>query len=419
MKNFAPQKSLTSSAPIANLRSFITLILVFVCILSLSAKSPGKRIESVPFEMVGSYVVIKLKVNESTPLNVILDSGISNTIITELDPTDKISLNFSDVKDLMGLGGGEHLEAYKSNYNVLKVGKLKLESKTVFVLREDIFNLSKHTGTKINGLIGVDFFSDYIVEVNYSDRRVNFYENKSLTVPKGYETIPLNVESRKMFVNLMVLQSDSTQRKVKMLLDTGAELNAWFQTHKSESVHLPKINVRCTIGEGFNGEIKGVVGRMKQICFGSFCLSNPIVSFPDSASIAEIVVNSDRDGTIGSQILSRFNYFIDYGQKQFHFKPNSNFKDKYKYNIAGIEVTQIIPSVPQSEIWKVWDNSPAAAAGLKIGDQIIEIDGQRAFQFSVNELKMFFETPLKRPLEVVVMRDGKEIRVKIDMNSKI
>ena len=42
----------------------------------------------------------------------------------------------------------------------------------------------------------------------------------------------------------------------------------------------------------------------------------------------------------------------------------------------GIEVTQIIPSVPQSEIWKVWENSPAAASGLKIGDQIIEIDEQ-------------------------------------------
>jgi len=419
MKNFATQKSLTSSAPIGNLRCFIALILIFSCIFSLWAKSPGKRIESVPFEMVGSYVVIKLKVNESTPLNIILDSGISNTIITELEPTDKISLNFSDVKDLMGLGGGEHLEAYKSNYNVLKVGKLKLDSKTVFVLREDIFNLSKHTGTKINGLIGVDFFSDYIVEVNYSNKRVNFYENKSLIVPKGYETIPLNVQSRKMFVNLKVLESDSTQRRVKMLLDTGAELNAWFQTHKNESVHLPKMNVRCTIGEGFNGEIKGVVGRMKLICFGSFCLSNPIVSFPDSASIAEIVENSDRDGTVGSEILSRFNYFIDYNQKQFHFKPNENFKNKYKYNIAGIEVTQIIPSVPQTEIWKVWENSPAAAAGLKIGDQIIEINGQRAFQYSVNEIKMFFETPSKRPLEVVVMRDSKEVRVKIDMNSKI
>ena len=94
---------------------------------------------------------------------------------------------------------------------------------------------------------------------------MNFYENKSLKVPKGYETIPLSVESRKMFVDLMVLESDSTQRQVKMLLDTGAELNAWFQTHKSESVHLPKINVRCTIGEGFNGEIKGVLGRMKQL----------------------------------------------------------------------------------------------------------------------------------------------------------
>ncbi len=419
MKNFATKKSLSSSAPIVNLRGLISLILISCYVFPLLAKSPGKKIESIPFEMVGSYVVVKLKVNESTPLNIILDSGISNTIITELEPTDKISLNFSDVKNLMGLGGGDHLEAYKSNYNVLKVGKLKLESKTVFVLREDIFNLSKHTGTKINGLIGVDFFSDYIVEVNYTNKRVNFYENESLTVPKGYETIQLNTEYNKIFVNLMVTDSDSTKRKVKMLLDTGAELNAWFQTHKSESVHIPKINVRCTIGEGFNGEIKGLVGRMQQICFGSFCLTHPIVSFPDSASIAAIVENSDRDGTIGSQLLSRFNYFIDYNKKQFHFKPNENFKDKYKYNIAGIEVTQIIPAVPQSEIWKVWENSPAAAAGLKVGDQIVEIDGQKAYQFTVNELKMFFETPSKRLLEVMVIRDGKEVRVKIDMNSKI
>jgi len=419
MKNFASQKSLTSYASINSMRNLITFILILSYILPLSAKSPRKRIESIPFEMVGSYVLIKLKVNESTPLNVILDSGISSTIITELDSSDKISLNFSDVKDLMGLGSGENLHAYKSNFNVLKLGKLKLQSKTVYVLTEDIFNFSKRTGTKINGLIGVDFFEDYIVEVNYTTERVNFYENNTVNVPKGYQTIPLSIEGRKMYVNLSIMESDSTRRNVKMLLDTGAELSAWFQTLKSESVRIPRINVRNTIGEGINGQIKGYTGRMLQINFGSFCLNNPIVSFPDSASIASVVINSDRDGTIGSQILKRFNYFIDYKKRQFHVKPNENFKNKYKFNIAGVEVTQILATVNQSEVWKVWDNSPAAAAGLKVGDQIIEVNGQKAFQLNVNELRAIFETPSKLPLVLIVLRDGKEVIIKINMTSKI
>ncbi len=396
------------------------VLLFFLFILAdISAAPKPKKIGSIPFEMVGTYVVIRGKINDSSPLNLILDSGIRNTIITELLPGDKITLNYSDVKDLMGLGGGNRLEAYSSNFNTLTFGKMKLQSKTVFVLKEDIFNLSKHTGTKINGLIGVDFFQDCIIEINYTEKRVSFYDNQSFVEPKGYSKIPLTVESQKMFMNLSVLESDSTKRQVKMLIDTGAELNAWFQTHKKNSVHAPAVGVRATIGQGLNGEIVGKIGRLPQICFGNQCIKNAIVSFPDSASIAEIVENSDRDGTVGSQLLSRFNLFIDYPQKQFYFKPNGNFNNSFSYNIAGIEITQILPSVPQTEVWKVWENSPAAKAGVLEGDQIIEVNGQRAFQLNINDLKKIFETPSKSPMDLIVLRKDKEVSVRIDMKSKI
>jgi len=385
----------------------------------LHAASKPKPITSIPFEMVGSYVVIRVRINDSSPLNLILDSGIRNTIITELQEGDQISLNYSDVKDLMGLGGGMRLEAYSSNYNTLKIGKLKMEPRTVFVLKEDIFNLSKHTGTKINGLIGVDIFHDYIVEVNYSNRRVNFYNQNSFFAPKGYDMLPLSIEAQKMFVNLSVLEADSARRNVKMLIDTGAELNAWFQTFKTESVHIPQNFIRGTIGQGLNGEIKGKIGRIPQICFGAHCLLNPVVSFPDSSSIADIVGNSERDGTIGSQLLNRFNYIIDYGQKAFYFKPNGNFRNKFNYNIAGIEVTQMFPFLPQAEVWMVWEGSPAAKAGVLVGDQVLEVNGKKSFELNINEIKNIFQTPSKFPMKIKLFRDNKEISLEIDMNSKI
>ena len=160
-------------------KAFILAFLYFL-VADISAGNKPKSIASIPFEQVGSYVIIKVKINESTDLNLILDSGIRNTIITELMPGDQMTLNYSDVKELMGLGGGEHLEAYASNSNTLKIGKLKFTYKSVYVLKNDVFNLSMHTGTKINGLIGVDFFQDYAIEIYYTSKRVRFYKSKNL-----------------------------------------------------------------------------------------------------------------------------------------------------------------------------------------------------------------------------------------------
>ena len=399
-------------------RAFI-IVFFMIFLVDLSATNKPKKVASIPFEIVGSYVIIKARINDSSTLNLILDSGIRNTIITELMTGDKISLNYSDVRELMGLGGGEHLEAYASNSNTLRIGKLKLDYKTVYVLKNDVFNLSKHTGTKINGLIGVDLFQNYTVEIDYTHKRIRFYDPKTMSLPKGYGMLPINIEAQKMFVELSVIQSDSTRKQVRMLIDTGAELNAWFQTYTKESVELPAKWVQGTIGEGFNGIITGKYGHISQICFGEFCLKNPIVSFPDSAAIKEIISVSKRDGTIGSQLLSRFNLYIDYPQKKIYFKPNENFNNRYAYNVAGIEIIQISPNINLVEVLDVWANSPAAIAGVQKGDQIFEINGSIAFDMTMGEIRKLFETPSKRPLRMTLMRNNKQFMVVIDMKDKI
>jgi hypothetical protein len=399
-------------------RAIIFAFFIFLLADAQAASKP-KRIESIPFEMVGSYVIIKVRINDSSVLNLILDSGIRNTIITELMEGDNISLNYSDVKELMGLGGGEHLEAYASNSNTLKVGKLKLNYKTVYVLKNDVFNLSKHTGTKINGLIGVDFFQHYVVEIDYTHKRLRFYDPATMIQPPGYGMLPITIEGQKMFVELSLQKQDTSSKKVKMLIDTGAELNAWFQTSTKESINMPEKWVQGTIGEGFNGIITGKYAHIPQLCFGEFCLQNPIVSFPDSSSINGIISVSRRDGTIGSQLLSRFNLFIDYTQQKLYFKPNENFNNKYVYNVAGIEIVQIAPMINLCEVLDVWSKSPAEKAGVQRGDQIIEINGIRAFEMTVSEIRKVFETPSRIPLRMTLMRSDKQLSVEIDMKDKI
>jgi len=420
MKNIAAYTNFFLFTICKSLTRFLTvLFVVYLMVFDIAAKNKPKKIGSIPFENVGSYIIVKISINNSTPLNFILDSGVRNIIITELFSEDSISLQYINEINLRGLGTGDKLNAYASYNNRIQMGKVNLNNLSVFVIKEDIFNLSKQMGSKINGLIGIDFFIDNLIEINYTKKRINFYENESFIPPKGYGMMPISVESKKMYLNLSVLETDSARRNIKMLIDTGAELNAWFQTISNESIHLPYKNVEGRIGQGLNGEVTGKFARIPQLCIGEFCLKKPIVAFPDSAAIADIIFGSDRDGTIGSQILSRFNIYIDYKNKKFYFKPNKSFSKPFTYNIAGIEIEQTIPFFPQTAVLNVWKNSPAESAGVKIGDQIIEINNIKTFRMKISEIKMIFETPSKYPLNIVLLRDNKELRLTIEMKSKI
>lgn len=400
------------------MRKFLILIHLILTITFVSAKR-NKPVAVVPFEMAGSYIVLKASVNGSIPLNFILDTGVRNTIITALYPDDSISITLSEIRDVKGLGYGADIKAYTSYNNSVGIGRLTLENRSLMVLEKDVFNLTRYTGMVINGIIGVDLLRDHVVYINYSQRRVFFYKPENFTVPKGFGEMPMIVEGQKMFIQLSVLETDSARRTIKMLIDTGAQLNAWFQTLTNKAINIPEKSVHGRIGEGLGGEITGFYARVPQICIANFCVKNPVVAFPDSLSIAALVGNTDRDGTIGSQLLCRFNLIIDFTGKKFCFKPNSNFRNPFIYNIAGVEVALSIDLLPQVEIINVWKNSPGEVAGLRPCDIITRIDNEWLFALNITQVRAFFEKPSRHPLKIIYVRNDKIFETNIDMTPKI
>jgi hypothetical protein len=392
---------------------FTFLIIAHFC----TAKN--KLVASIPFEMVGSYIVLDTKINQSSKLKMILDTGLRYTIITELFPDDSLDLNYGELRDLQGLGSGKSFFAYESTGNTVQVGRVALMNRQVYAFKEDLFNLSKQTGTKINGLIGVDFFRDYVVEIDYSARRLRMFDPENFTDPKGYGVMPMTIQRQKMYIHLSVLETDSALQSIKMLIDTGAELTAWFETLTNKAVNIPEKSIRGRIGQGLNGEINGVFARVEQLCIANFCVKNPIVAFPDSASIGQIIRTTDRDGTIGSQLLSRFNLIIDSSRRKFYFKPNSTFNKPFVYNIAGLEVAHTSGVIPHVEVVNVWKDSPAERAGLRQGDIITEINYTKTLGLAISDVRHLFEVASKIPLKLTYERNGSYKQIALDMKAKI
>jgi len=396
----------------------LQLCLIFI-VVSAGLQAKNALIASIPFEMVGSYIVLDVRVNQSSKLKMILDTGLRNTIITELFEGDSLDLIPGHIHDIQGLGSGKNYEAYESDGNNIHIGKITLPNRLIYSFKEDLFSLSKQTGVKINGLLGVDFFRDNVVQIDYNNRRLRIFGHQEFTPPKGYGVMPMTFQRQKMYIQLSVLETDSARQTIKMLIDTGAELTAWFETLTNKAVNIPEKSVRGRIGEGLNGEINGVFARVQQLCISEFCVRNPIVAFPDSAAISQIARTSDRDGTIGAQLLSRFNLIIDTHNRRFYFKPNSAFNKPFFYNIAGLEVAHTEGFMPQVEVINVWKDSPAEKAGVRIGDIIAEINFQRLSPLSISEVRHFFETPTKSPLKVLIERNGSYKKLELEMKAKI
>lgn len=382
--------------------------------------SKNKRVASFPFEMIGNYVVIQAKINGSTPLNLILDSGLESTVITELYEDDELFLNLADTVPLQGLGNGSDLNALFSNDNTLKIKKLQIKNVKIYLLPKDAINFSMILGRKVNGIMGWDIFKHYVVEINYTSQKVTIYDPESYQAPDKYEYLPMETFLNKMFIYANIKEENTENyKRVKVLLDTGAETSAWFHTIRDNHVKIPEKRVYGVIGEGWNGEILGNFSRLPELCIGSYCIANPIVAFPDSIYIANAARFVGRDGSVGSQILKRFNMIIDYQNKRFYFNKNRFFNAPFEYNIAGVELIQTTLFFPMFEINKIWRNSKAEKAGIKKGDIIFEINGEKVYFKTLPEVRKIFSTPSKRPLKLLIKRDDEFLTIKLDMKDEL
>lgn len=399
-----------------NNRIFFAAVWIFSLLQPLWAIRP---VATVSFELSGSYVVVNARINDSELLSFIFDTGVRSTILTHLSADDQLSLTTGRRVPVVGLGAGMEVMGLVSEKNTLSLGKLKFADRAVMALEEDVLQLSEMNGRKINGLLGIDLLQGYVVEINYSRRKFLFYDTATYQRPSKYHSRELIVENNKLYLPMTLFDSSLKIRRIKMFIDTGALLNAWFltATKNAGEIHGPKVYAR--IGAGFNGDVNGYLTHIPRICIDAFCFDRPIVAFPDSAVVSEVIRRSDRDGTIGSELLSRFNLVFDLHRKKLHFTPNSSFKSPFVYNIAGIELIQSQPPLPGYEVTAVWQNSPAEQAGVRVGDQLVGVNNESIFTLTLGTIRGIFQKPSRQPMYLVLMRDGQRIEAHVDMRDRL
>ncbi|NEM98749.1 aspartyl protease family protein [Pontibacter burrus] len=399
-------------------KAFLLLLLcLFGCIKMLPAQ--GKSVSpdtayfttkankvKIPFKLVHNLIVIPVSINDSKPLNFILDSGVNSTLITHLEYSDSLNLNNSSKITVRGLGQGYEIEAIVSDSNYMHLPGIKGEGQEVFVLMEDVFNLSTRMGMPIHGIIGYDIFKNFIVKINYSASMLTLYRpDTRIKVNKKSEQYELQIEDCKAYLYANVRQYNGDSLQVKLVVDTGASHSLSLYLPTNEKLKLPPKVMEAYLGRGLSGDVHGKIGRLNSMQLGKYEFVDLPASYPDEEAIKLAMNVANRNGNLGSDILKRFTVIFDYPNNKLYLMPNRRYKMPFTYNIAGFELSTPMPGLNVFVIANVAKNSAAYEAGIQSGDQLVSING-----VDCRDLE------LKKVLDLLDGRPGQQLRLILRRN---
>ena len=241
-----------------------------------------------------------------------------------------------------------------------------------------------------------------------------------------------------------VVQIKESELPVKLLIDSGGSDALWLFEDSEKGINTPEKYFEDFLGRGLSGSVYGKRSKVQGMRFDDFRLKNVNVAFPDSSSISFARKVKDRNGSIGGEILRRFNVIFDYKNSKIVFKKNKNFSAPFYYNKSGIVLehngvrmvreqnkriernvetsygNQVIGGsavkinlaatykhvlAPSFEIVELRKGSPAERAGLKLGDVVLRINQKDTHEYSIQQITQIFYG-----------EDGKRIRMVVDRN---
>ena len=309
--------------------------------------------------IVGSTLLVEGSVN-NVPAVFLLDTGAEHSALDKHFAM-QIGLNSASVQTLQHpfqdeLGGS------------VWVSDLCLQSiatKNVDLLMTDLIPQSRALGEKIDGVLGVDLLRKYWVTIDYAAGMV-----KLDLLPKGKLGPPVRLHSvgDRFFVPLRI-----QGEPMDFLLDTGTDLSVmsysgWLQLNRKWKPHAL---------------ISGIRSPGSPTPLRLMCVSDLEIGFVAYKQVPMRVLTQasagflsfpNEKGLLGSDFLEQFMVELDLGNETMFLRPNPAYRrDNDRFSSIGIQFVK--DTSGPFVIMAVWTPSPAAAAGMKTGDRVVEVNG--------------------------------------------
>jgi hypothetical protein len=252
------------------------------------------------------------------------------------------------------------------------------------------------------GVLGYDFISRFVVEIDYDNGALTLYDPKTFTYAGKGTGVPITMSGGIPVVRAKLDGQYEGAFRVDVGSGSTVDLHSPFVKKNGLREKLPK-SVQILNG-GFGGTFMSRLTRMKKMEIGPFAWTGPLVIL--SGAETGGLASEDYAGNIGNQVLDRFKCTLDYEHRTIYLEPGKQFTKPDRFTRAGVQLARFGDTI---RAMQVLAGSAAAAAGIQEGDEVVTLDGKPILTYTQDRLTDMFERGAageKHTLELI--RDGKK-----------
>ena len=238
-------------------------------------------------------------------------------------------------------------------------------------------------GLHVKAILGYDLFTRLVVEVDYRGREMRLSDPDRYRYRGTGAALPITLRENHPYVQAEVsLPGGSAVGE--FVIDTGGGNTLMLASDFAAAHGLPNSLERKLEGRGHGvgGTMRTVVGRLPGLRVGPFQVMDPVVMF----STGEIAAPGTA-GNIGGRFLSRFRVIFDYRRMRMILEPTPGLTVPEEIDMSGLALSAVGPALDSVRVDRVRPESPGDSAGVKPGDVLDRIDGERASDIGVDSVR--------------------------------
>ncbi|MFN0152263.1 MAG: aspartyl protease family protein [bacterium] len=354
----------------------------------------GDRAEDIAITTHGAHLLARVMVNGRGPYAFFLDTGAGATCIDEGVARD-LGLEQAGAIEAKGIGGSVTVSYVR--VDTLAIGTLSLLSQKLVAI--PLANIPGIESMGVRGILGYDFFSRFVVRLDYERELLSIYAPGAFTPSTTATAIPISLEGNVPSAAGVV---DGRLEGV-FRIDTGSgaslDLHAPFVARHRLLESAARVAHRPHAGVG--GMQLSAVTRLSSFTLGPHVVRNLVVGLSESTD--GVFATTKLAGNLGAGVLRRFTVIFDYEGKTMYVEPNANFEEYDRFDRSGMACWREAGALVALHVGK---NTPAWRAGIRDGDEILAINGLAAASWDDGALAETLAGEVGRLLSVRYKRGG-------------
>jgi hypothetical protein len=242
------------------------------------------------------------RAGDAVPIVLLVDTGAGATFL-DSGVAERLGLEVEGRVPTLGVGG----KAQSSFVHVdsLHIGAVSVHDQSW--MASDFGAVRAWFEHPPSVVLGYDFLSRTVLEVDYTDRAVRFHDPASFEPPEDARALPLRMDA-----NIPSVQVSIEGYPGWLHVDTGSNSGLDLAQPFVQEHHLLRDRITTDAGglKGVGGTARSRFGSVKTLRLGDLVLEDVPTGFNESES--GIFARDDIAGILGAGVLSGFRCWFDY-----------------------------------------------------------------------------------------------------------